>query len=113
MIEPTNLDLSPKKGLGKFAAEKPFNEKLIEGVEKLMKENHDKHYASQTIEPINVIEQVAQNLENTKLSAKQKLLVLQALKYLLRLGTKDDGFKEVNKAENYLHRALNGKWRNA
>ena len=89
--EITKLDLSPRE------------------VEKAV--NHDPHYASQKIEPIDVIEQVAENIEQTSLNAKQKILVLQGLKYLLRLGTKDDAIKELNKAENYLHRALNGEWR--
>jgi len=71
--------------------------------------NHDTHYR-QDIEPIEVIEQVAKNIAD-KVTPEQLVNITQALKYMLRLGTKDDIAKELDKAQNYLHRASTGKWR--
>jgi len=72
--------------------------------------NHDSHYSKQTIEPINVIEQVARNIDKTELSPEAKNSILQATKYLLRIGCKDEPLKELAKARNYINRASTGKW---
>ena len=79
--------------------------------DKIEVKNHDEHYARQGIQPILVLEQIAENLDKTKLSAKQKHNILEAGKYLLRLGTKDDPEKELDKLHNYVTRAYSGEWR--
>ena len=72
--------------------------------------NHDSHYSKQAIEPQTVIEQVARNIHD-KVTPEQAINILQSLKYMLRLGTKDDVLKEVSKSVNYQTRALTGEWR--
>jgi len=72
--------------------------------------NHDSHYSKQAIEPQSVIEQVARNIHD-KVTPEQAINILQSLKYMLRLGTKDDVLKEVSKSVNYQTRALTGEWR--
>ena len=72
--------------------------------------NHDSHYSKQAIEPQSVIEQVARNIHD-KVTPTQAINILQSLKYMLRLGTKDDVLKEVSKSVNYQTRALTGEWR--
>ncbi len=71
--------------------------------------NHDEHY-KQAIEPIDFIEQVLENLGD-KASNSQLYHIGNAVKYLGRLGKKDDIDKELDKIENYIHRARMGKWR--
>jgi hypothetical protein len=43
--------------------------------------------------------------------ARRNLSAALAAKYLLRLGHKDEGGKELDKAANYVHRSRNGEWR--
>lgn len=75
--------------------------------------NHDLHYRTLHIEPIDVIEQMERTLERTdKLTINQKGNLTRALKYLLRAGTKDAPLQEIEKARNYLHRVVEGKFRN-
>jgi len=71
---------------------------------------HDKHYAEKAIEPILVIEQVMETAN--AIPAKNRLSIAQALRYLLRVGTKsgENWQKELEKAENYIHRARTGSW---
>lgn len=68
------------------------------------------HYRNLDTEPICVMEQVLKNLDTTKLSSEQKLNIVLGLKYILRLGMKDKPEKELEKAYNYLHRAMYGSW---
>ena len=72
--------------------------------------NHDEHYKQQ-IEPIDILDQISKNLENTTLTAVQKKDYLFGLKYFLRIGTKDDALKEINKGQNYINRVLTGEFR--
>lgn len=72
--------------------------------------NHNTHYNTDEIEPIDVMEQVNKNI-NGKVSPTEQLNIIQALKYILRAGTKDSAMDEINKAENYLVRARTGEWR--
>ena len=67
---------------------------------------HDDHYAKMTIQPIEVMEQVAANTKDPIAG----LRVAMACKYLLRAGTKDGWSKDLEKASNYLYRALHGVW---
>jgi hypothetical protein len=81
--------------------------------------NHDDHYKNfEKVlghQPITVMEAVACNglPQEFHAQAKQNLLVAMAIKYLLRLGHKDEADKEINKAENFLYRARTGSWRPA
>ncbi len=72
--------------------------------------NHDSHYSKQAIEPQSVIEQVANNIHG-KVTPEQAINILQSLKYMRRLGTKDDVLKEVSKSVNYQTSELIGEWR--
>ena len=67
----------------------------------------NEHYKLGGFEAIDVIERV---IGNDNLTPNQSFAVGNALKYLLRLGKKDEVASELFKAENYLHRARTGKW---
>ena len=70
---------------------------------------HDEHYR-QNIEPIEVIENRIENPGDVP--AKAVYSISQAIKYLLRAGLKSEQpwKKDVEKAINYLTRALTGDW---
>jgi len=72
---------------------------------------HDDHYADKGIEPILVQEQV---MNNEGIPRPAVLHVAQAVRYILRAGTKkgEPWQKDIEKAFNYLHRALKGTWLN-
>ena len=65
------------------------------------------HYKLGGFEAIDVIEAV---INNDNLTPDQAFAVGNALKYLLRLGKKDDVADELYKAEDYIHRARTGRW---
>ena len=67
------------------------------------------HYKAGNIETIDVLEDFV-SIENRKLTSRQKYDVSQALKYLLRVGLKGPSEVDLQKAENYIHRALTGEW---
>lgn len=83
----------------------------------MSKNNHDDHYKNfEKVlghQPITVMEAVACNglPQEFHAQAKRNLHVAMAIKYLLRLGSKDEANKEINKAENFLYRARTGSWR--
>ena len=76
---------------------------------------HDAHYRAiedMGVEPIAVMEAIVcagipPELHET---ARRNLRAALAAKYLLRLGHKDAGAKELDKAANYIHRARTGEW---
>ena len=70
---------------------------------------HDRHYSALQIEPISVIEQL---MGNETIPADRRYHIGQAFKYMARAGTKDGEpwEKDIEKARNYLHRALTGEW---
>lgn len=67
------------------------------------------HYKAGNIETIDVLEDFV-SIDNRKLTPRQKYDVSQALKYLLRVGLKGPAEVDLQKAENYIHRALTGEW---
>lgn len=70
------------------------------------------HYKAGKTEVIDILEEVVSNPER-RLTPKQRYNVAQALKYLLRCGLKGGvALVEVDlqKAENYIHRAMTGQW---
>lgn len=68
------------------------------------------HYtAGLPAEAVGIIEAVV--AADTGLSPVQKFHVGQTLKYLLRAGKKGDPAEDLLKAENYLHRAISGEWK--
>lgn len=71
---------------------------------------HDEHYRTKAIEPITVQEQVM--LSAKEVPEDRRLHIAQAIRYLMRVGTKagEDWQKELDKAENYIHRARTGNW---
>jgi len=70
---------------------------------------HDNHYRKMKIEPIDVIEQIL-SITIGVLENKQRYCVGQAIKYLMRCGAKGSYKEDLEKAMNYLHRALYGTW---
>ncbi len=70
------------------------------------------HYKEGPVETIEILESIVSS-EKRKLTPKQKFCVAQAVRYLLRAGlkgTEEDVLKDLQKADNYVHRALTGKW---
>lgn len=60
------------------------------------------------IESIAIIEAFMEM--DSQLTPAQKYLCATALKYILRVGRKDSVDIDLQKAENYIHRARTGKW---
>jgi len=78
-------------------------------------EKHDAHYReieAMGVEPMKVMEViiVAGLPSEYHATARRNLSAALEAKYLLRLGHKDDGQKELQKAANYNHRARTGTW---
>lgn len=76
---------------------------------------HDEHYRrveSRGVEPIEVAETIICNQipEEYHAILKRNYNMAQANKYFMRCGVKEDPIKELEKASNYLHRAMHGKW---
>ena len=69
--------------------------------------NMSGYYDLGHFEAIDVIERV---INSDDLTPDQVFAVGNALKYLLRLGRKDEVASDLFKAENYLHRARTGRW---
>lgn len=76
---------------------------------------HDNHYKTMHIEPFDVMEQ-RMNSHNKPSHAgpsqKQKLALAIAIKHIMRAGHKtgQPWDKDIQKAMNYLNRALTGEW---
>lgn len=77
-----------------------------------MSNKYDNHYASKDIEPILVIEETIDRLIDADFDTKGSYNVAQALKYILRAGTKEGESvdKDLAKALNYLYRGIKGEW---
>jgi hypothetical protein len=73
--------------------------------------NHDDHYSKMKIQPVDVQEQIL--AQESGLTPTQKHHICEAIAYQMRAGLKEgqDWRKDLEKAENYLHRARTGKWR--
>lgn len=69
--------------------------------------NKPLHYCSGKIETIDKIEAVIDGLP-----AKKAASLANVLKYFDRAGLKDDTKQDLDKANNYAHRLVRGKWRN-
>lgn len=67
-------------------------------------------YERGKIGTITYIEQMAETWTERKISPAKIHCLCEVLRYLGRLGAKDDVDTELGKAENYLHRALTGEW---
>lgn len=71
------------------------------------------HYKKGSFQTIDVIEEFLDN-ESRLITAKQKYLIGNAIKYLSRAGLKgstpEDAITDLKKAENYIHRAITGEW---
>lgn len=70
------------------------------------------HYKGGKTEVIDILEEVIENPKR-RLTQKQRYNIAQALKYLLRCGLKGDRdtvVVDLQKAENYIHRAMTGSW---
>ena len=63
------------------------------------------HYTNNEIEVIHFIEQVVQHYPPT-----EAYHIGNVLKYIARAPHKGNYIKDLEKAENYLHRALRGVW---
>lgn len=76
---------------------------------------HDEHYRrieGRGVEPIEAIETLICNGIPPELheTTKCNYNLAQAMKYMLRAGEKESAMKDLEKAQNYLHRAMHGKW---
>jgi hypothetical protein len=76
----------------------------------------DEHYrkiegGSQT-EPIVIMEELAERLAESGVNPRSALCIALAQKHITRAGMKsgDSYTKDINKAINYLHRAVYGEW---
>jgi len=67
------------------------------------------HYKMEGVETIKIIEWFVSNPKRN-LTEEQKFHCGQAIRYLLRCGLKDDPALDLQKIENYIHRARTGKW---
>lgn len=74
------------------------------------KDTSNYHGAKGVYEPINVMEHFAKEFTKRGVPSEVGLEICLAIKYLLRIGTKDCGDKELFKAENFIHRARTGNW---
>lgn len=78
-------------------------------------QNHDSHYRSVEVQPIDEMELiVCQGIPRKYWPvAKRNLCLAMAKKYELRAGTKEgeSAEKDKEKQANYLHRAEHGEWR--
>lgn len=75
--------------------------------------NHDDHYRKLPIEPFDVMEQRVEGYTPPDGPNKsQKLALAIAIKHIMRAGLKDGQpwEKDIQKAMNYLNRALTGEW---
>lgn len=72
---------------------------------------HNPHYTKMDIEPIDVMEQRVASATDV-IGEDQNLLLALAIKHCMRAGLKggQPWEKDIEKAKNYLHRALNGGW---
>ncbi|MBK8772409.1 MAG: DUF3310 domain-containing protein [Rhizobiales bacterium] len=78
-------------------------------------QKHDAHYReieAMGVEPIAVAESiiVAGIPPEYHETVRRNYSAALAVKYLMRLGHKDDGKKELDKSANYIHRARTGTW---
>jgi len=69
---------------------------------------HYKGLKNLGVESIAIIEAFMEM--DSQLTPAQKYLCATALKYLLRVGRKDSVEIDLQKAENYIHRARTGNW---
>ena len=74
--------------------------------------NHDDHYIRMRIQPVDVQEQILAQPSEVEHVARHHIAV--AVAYQMRAGMKEgqDWRKDLEKAENYLHRARTGLWIN-
>lgn len=86
-----------------------MSQKKVDSIKNVFVPNH---YKEGPVETIEILESIVSS-ENRKLTPKQKFCVAQAVRYLLRAGlkgTEEDTLKDLQKADNYVHRALTGSW---
>lgn len=74
------------------------------------KDTSSYHGVSGVYEPILVMEYMADEYVKRGISPHDAMNLAIAVKYLMRVGTKDDVKKELFKAENFIHRVRAGKW---
>jgi len=72
---------------------------------------HDRHYSQMNIEPFDVMEQRMEPLDGGP-SPQEAMALAIAIKHITRAGRKkgQPWKKDIQKAQNYLHRALTGQW---
>lgn len=96
----------------KNGTEKSMKLKTVQTVSEVQATCDPDHYKADKVETIEILEEIVSNPKR-QLTPKQRWNVAQAVRYLLRLGLKGDIFaveNDLQKAENYVHRALTGDW---
>lgn len=72
-------------------------------------DRHDDHYKNLQIESIKIQEQIMKS--QTIIPQEKRFLIATAVKYIMRAGLKNKDWSiDIEKAINYLHRAVTGKW---
>ena len=84
-------------------------DKLTAGLDDVY-DTRNYHGVKGTYEPINVMEYAHEQYLKRGLGADEALNLAIAIKYLLRVGTKDDKLQEMFKAEDFIHRARTEEW---
>jgi hypothetical protein len=103
-VQPDDVTLSLTDGRGFLPHTREFP------VREPQTNNHDEHYKKQDLQPITIQEEIGARLDKTDLRYEQKHNLIAAIKYIRRLGLKDDVEKECDKIANFLHRAVTGYW---
>jgi len=80
--------------------------------EDLFPGNHDDHYAAMNVEPFDVMEDRMLEPSEDGPGHPQRLALAIAIKHIMRAGLKpgQPWRKDIEKAINYLNRALTGEW---
>lgn len=106
--KPLKVCLVKSNGPGAKFPPIPADEKPVNAVQAAADPEHYKGLKKLGIESIAILENFMEM--DSKLTPTQKFLCASALKYILRVGRKDSVEIDLQKAENYIHRARTGKW---
>lgn len=104
-----NLKVRLVKGKGPGTKFPPVpQDSTTDAIKNAADPDHYKGLKKLGIESINVLEAFMEM--DSKMTPTQKMLCVFAMKYLLRAGRKDSVDIDLQKAENYIHRARKGEW---
>ena len=108
--------MKPKSMIEKSVVDIKMIEDSITEIEQPNIKKSDDHYrdieGSGDVEPIIIREELIARLIKNGVSSEKAMLICDAQKYISRASVKsgEDWVKEINKAINYLTRAVTGDW---